>query len=105
MPLAVGAVEPGAGEHRRAAVTGAGDEEHVEVALDDRAVCMSLQEGQARRSAPMAQKPGLDVFRLQRPFEKRIVEKVDLAHGQIVRGAPPRVDGGEIDAHMLSSSS
>jgi hypothetical protein len=36
----------------------------------------------------MAEKPRLDVLPLQRLAEKRIVEEVDLADGEIVRRPP-----------------
>jgi hypothetical protein len=44
---------------------------------------------------PVAQQPRLDVFDGERLAQQRIVEQVDLAHRQVVGGAPPGVDARE----------
>jgi len=44
----------------------------------------------------MSEKTRLDVFDLDRLFEQRVVEQVDLADRQVVRRAPPRIDQTEL---------
>ena len=85
--LAVGALEPGVGDQRRAAVPGAGHVDHVEVARDDRAVEVGVDEVQPRRRAPVPEQPRLDVLGRQRLAQQRVVEQVDLPDRQVV-GAP-----------------
>src|SRR3712207_8524191 len=41
------------------------------------------------------EQPGFDVLRPQRLAQQRVVHQVDLAHGQVVRRSPPRVDRGK----------
>ena len=61
--LAVGAFEIGVADHRRAAVAGAGDVDHVEVVLLDDPVQMHVDEILPRRRAPVAEQHVLDVAR------------------------------------------
>ena len=93
--LAVGAFEPGIGDQRRAAVARAGDEDHVQVVRLDHAVQVQVDEVQPGRRAPVAEQPRLDVLDAQRLGQQRIVEQVDLADGEVVRGAPVGVHARE----------
>ena len=90
--LAVGSFEIGVRHHARAAMSGAGDVDHVEVVLLDDAVAVGVDEVQAGRGSPMAQQARLDVLRLQRLGEQRVIEQIDLADRKIVGRAPVGVD-------------
>ena len=86
--LAVGAFEVGVGDQRRAAVPRADDVDHVQVIALDDPVEVDAEHVQARRRAPVAEQPRLDVLPLERLFQERIVEQVDLADRQVVGGPP-----------------
>ncbi len=90
--LAVGALQVGVGHHRRPAVAGTRQEDGVDVALPDQPVEVGVEQVQTGRRTPMAQQARLDVVGGQVAFEQRVVEQVDLADGEIVRGSPPSVD-------------
>ena len=90
--LAVGALEIGVRHQSRSAVTRTGDIDHVEVVLLDDAVQVGIEEVQAGRGAPVAEQPRLDVFLGQGLLQQRIVVEIDLPDGQVVGGAPVRVD-------------
>src|SRR6516162_10290590 len=49
---------------------------------------MDIDEVQAGRSSPMTQQSRLDVLALERGSKKRVGEEIDLADGEVVRGAP-----------------
>ena len=86
----VAAFEPGAGDHAWAAVAGAADVDHVEVAGADDAVEVGVDEVQPGRGAPMAEQARLDLIKGQRRCEQGVVaHEVDLAHGEVVGRAPP----------------
>ena len=86
--LAVGAFEIGVGDQRRAAVARADDVDHVQVILLDDPIEMHAEHVEARRRAPMAEQPRLDVLALERLFQQRIVEQINLADRQVVQGPP-----------------
>jgi hypothetical protein len=73
-------------------VTGPGDEDRVQVACDDRAVHVGVEQVQAGGRAPVPEQPRLDVLERQRLAQQRVVQQVDLPDGQVVRRAPPRVE-------------
>ena len=50
------------------------------------------------RRAPMAEQARLDVLGSQRLAQQRIVEQIDLADREIVRGAPIAIDEAEVAA-------
>ena len=72
----------------RTAMAGANDVDHVEVIILDQPVQMDIDEIQSRGRAPMAEQAGLDVLKLERLFQQRIILQVDLPDRKIVRGAP-----------------
>ena len=76
--LAVCAFKIGVSNHRRTAMTGTNDVDHVEVVAFDHPIEVHVEHVQARRRAPMAEQPRLDVFALQRFLQEGIVEKIDL---------------------------
>ena len=86
--LAVAAFQVGVAHHRRAAMAGARDIDHVQIAGLDDAVEVRIDEVLARCRAPMPQQHGFDVGQAQRALEQRVVPQEDLADGQIVRGTP-----------------
>jgi hypothetical protein len=73
-------------------VARAGYKDRVEVARLDDAVHVRVHEVQARRGAPVAEQPRLDVLKGQRLAQERVVQQVDLADRQVVRGPPVGVD-------------
>ncbi|GAA3355420.1 hypothetical protein GCM10017744_017880 [Streptomyces antimycoticus] len=93
--LGVAAVQPGAGEHRGAAVAGAPDADGVQVAVLDDAVQVGVDEVEAGRGAPVAQQPGLDVVRAQRLGQQGVGQQIDLARREVVGGAPVGVQGAD----------
>ncbi len=106
--LAVGPLQVGVGDERRAAVPRPGDEHRGQVARADRAVHVRVQQVEARCRAPVAEQPGLDVVDGQRLAQQRVVAQVDLADRDVVGGAPVRVDqpqlvGAERAAHLALS--
>ena len=86
--LAVGAFEVGVGNQGRAAVAWADDVDHVQVITLDDPVQMDVEHVQAGRRAPVPEQPRLDVLPLERLFQQRIVEKVDLPDREVIRGPP-----------------
>ena len=86
--LAVGAFEVGVGDQGRAAVPWADDVDHVQVIALDDAIEVNAEHVEARRRAPVAEQPRLDVLPLERLFQERVVEEVDLADRQVVGGPP-----------------
>jgi hypothetical protein len=94
--LAVGALEPGRRHEAGAAVTGADDVHHVRVAGHDRAIEVRVDEVEPGRRSPVAQQSGLDVLREKPLAQQRVGHQVDLAHGEVVRRAPPGVDAGKL---------
>jgi hypothetical protein len=80
---------------RRAAVTRSRQIDDVGVRLAHEAIEMDVDEAQPRRRSPVAEQARLDVLRLQRVAQERILLKIDLPDGQIVRGPPVRIEVGE----------
>ena len=74
----------------------AGDVERVQVALADDPVQVGVEQVQPGRRAPVPEQSRLDVLGAQRLAQQRVVEQVDLADGQVVRGPPVRVDRLEL---------
>ena len=75
-------------DHAGAAVPGAADVDHVEVVRLDDAIQVHVDEVQSRSRPPVAEQARLDVLDRQRLPEHRVVHQIDLAHRQIVGGAP-----------------
>ena len=90
--LAVRPLEVRVGDDGRPAVARADDVDRVEVAGLDDPVHVDVEHVQARRRAPVAEQARLDVLRPERRPEQRVVEQVDLADRQVVRGPPVRVE-------------
>ena len=73
-------------------MAGARDVDRVQVARLDLPVEVRVDEVQARRGAPVAEQPRLDVLVAQRLAHQRVVEQIDLPHGEVVGGTPVGVD-------------
>ena len=86
--LAVGAFEIGVGDQRRPAVARPDHVDHVEIVALDDPVEVDIEHVQPGRGSPVPEQPRLDVLALQRLLQERVVEQVDLAHGQVVGGPP-----------------
>ena len=86
--FAVGAFQIGVSNQGRAAMPRPDDVDHVEVVALDDPVKVDVEHIQARRRAPVAEQPWFDVLALQRLFQQRVFEQVDLADGQIVGRSP-----------------
>jgi hypothetical protein len=67
---------------------GSGKEDDVQVLLLDEPVQVDVDERQSRTGSKVSQKPILDVFRLQRLFQERVLLQVDHAQGHIVASTP-----------------
>src|SRR4029450_9726469 len=81
--LAIRALQPGVCDDRGAAVSRTGYEDRVQVAGNDRAVHVRVEQVEPRTRAPMAEQPRLDVLRPQRLAQQWIVQQVDLPDGQV----------------------
>src|SRR3974390_1420829 len=77
--LAIRPLEVGVRDQTGTAMPGARDVDHVEIALLDHPVQVNVDEIQAGRCSPMAEKPRLDVVFCERFLEQRIVIEIDLA--------------------------
>ena len=91
----VAAVQPVLGDHGIAAVARAGDVNHVEVKLFDNAVEVGVDEVLPGYGAPMAHNFLLDVLFHQRLLQQGVVQKIELARGEIVGSAPILVHAGK----------
>ncbi len=90
--LAIGPFEIGVGDQPRPAMSRARDVDHIEIELFDQPVEMRVDEVKARRRAPVAKQARLDMLLLQRSFEQRIVEEIDLPDGEVIGRPPVGVD-------------
>ena len=90
--LAIGALEVGARDHRGSAVTRSRHVDHVEIVLLDDPIQMRVNEILAGCRAPVAEQHALDVLRLQRLAQQRIIAQINLPDCQIIRGPPIRVE-------------
>ena len=86
--LTVRTLEVSVAHDGRAAVPGAGDVNHVEVVFFDDPVQVHVNEVLPGGCAPVSQQLVLHIRERQRPLQRRIVLKINLADGQIVGGAP-----------------
>ena len=86
--LGPGAFEIHIANQGRAAVTGTGDIDDVQIMLFDHPIEVNIDEILARRRSPMAHHQRLDMSKLQLLTQQRIVIKIDLSHGQVVCGPP-----------------
>jgi len=89
--LGVGPFQIDVRDDRGAAVSRAGQVDHVGIRVLDQAVQVHVDEAEARRGSPVSQQPGFDVFRPQRLAQQRILLQIDLANRQIISGAPVAV--------------
>ena len=94
--LAVRAFEVDVAHHRRGAVAGTGDVDHVEVMLLDDPVQMRVDEVLARSRAPVPQQQLFHVRQLQRLPKQGVVAEIDLADGQVIGGPPVGIDLAEL---------
>ena len=90
--FAVGALEVGMGHDGRPAVSGAGDEDHVEVVFFDHPVQVRIDEVLAGSRTPMPQLQMLHIPERERPSQQGIIPEINLADRQIIRRAPIGVD-------------
>ena len=94
--LAMCPFEIGMRHERRAAVPGTDDIDHVQVIFFDDPIEMHAEHVEAGRRAPMAEQPRLDVLPLERFFEQRVIEQVDLSDRQIVQSPPVGIHLAEV---------
>src|SRR6201982_937293 len=71
--LTVGPLEVVVRDKTGTAMPGAGDVDHVEVVLLDHPVQVNVDEVQAGRRSPVAEKPRLDVILCERLLKQRVV--------------------------------
>ena len=89
--LAVSALEVGVRDQAGPAMPRAGDIDHVEVVLLDHPVQVNVDEVQAWRRSPVAEKPRLDVILCEGLLEQRVVVEINLADRQVVGRPPVRI--------------
>ena len=94
--LGVAAVEPVLRDHGVAAVAGTGEVDHIEVVALDDAVQVRVDEVLARAGAPVADDGLLEIALFERALKQGVIEQVELAGGQVVRGAPVGVELPEL---------
>ena len=76
------------GHDARAAVARTDDVDHIQVIVLDEPVEMNVEEVQPGCCSPMPEQARLDLFKLERDFQKRVVPQIDLTDGKVVRRAP-----------------
>ena len=86
--LAVRPFEVDVADHRRCAVAGAGDVDHVEVMLLDDPVQMRVNEVLSGGRPPVPEQQLFDVLELQRLAKQRIFAEINLADRKVIGGAP-----------------
>jgi hypothetical protein len=83
-------------DDRGAPVTGARQVDDVRVVPLDQAIEVNVDQVLPGRRAPVPEQARLDVVGLERLAQQRVVEQVDLADRQIVRGTPVRIEQVEV---------
>ena len=86
--LGVGPFQVDVRDDRGAAMTRAGQVDHVGVGVLDQAVQVHVDEAESGRGPPVAQQPRLDVLRPQRLAQQGVLLQVDLADRQVVGRLP-----------------
>ena len=94
--LGVAALQIAGRDECGATVPGASEVDHLLARCLDQSRRVRIDERQARTRAPMPQQPWLDVGIGQWLAQQRIGHEVDLADGQVVVRAPPRIEAGEL---------
>ena len=94
--LRVGALEVHVRDHRRPAVTGAGEKNYVRVALSDQAIQMHVDEAQTWRRSPVPEEPRLHVRGREGLAKERVRQEIDLPDGQVICSTPVSVEGFEL---------
>src|SRR5260370_23576217 len=90
--LAVAPLQPGIRHQRRAAVSGSGDINHVEVEYADQPVEVRVDQVEPGAGTRVTEQARLDVMGLDRLAQQRVVEQVNLADAKVVGGTPPSID-------------
>ena len=89
--LRIGALQPGVGDHRGAAMAGTGDEQHLLAVPADGPVQVGIDKIQSGCGPPVTKEPGLCVFRAEGFAQQRIGPEVDLPHRD--SSSPPATSG------------
>ena len=77
---------------RRRAMPGAGHEDHVLVELLDEPVQVDVDECEAGARSPVTEQAVLDVLRLERLLQQRVVLQIDHPERQVSACSPVSVD-------------
>ena len=103
--LAVGAVQPVLGYHGVAAMTGAGQIDHVQIILVDDTIQMGINKVLSGNGTPVTDDLLFDVFGLEGFLQQRIIQKIQLTGRQKVGSTPPGVQLLQhgVRYHMISS--
>ena len=94
--LRVGPFQIRGRQHPWCAVAGPGDEDHVEVVLDDHPVEMHPREGERRARTPVAEQTVLHIVGFQGFLEERVVLQIDHPDSEVVAGPPVGVHRGQL---------
>src|SRR4051794_19470551 len=105
--LAVGAFEIRVRDKTWTAVSGAGDVDRRQIALEDGPVEMRVEQIQPGRRPEVAEQTWLHMLGRERLLEQRVVEEVDLPDREVVRSPPIGVEQcvvGQARSHEKASS-
>ena len=86
--LAVGSLQIGIRDQEVSAMSRAGQKDHIQIIALDGAVAVYIYKVLPRNGSPVTNDLFLDVIHGQRLFQQGVVQKIELACGQIV-GCPP----------------
>ena len=86
--LGVTALQVDRSEDARSAVPRTGHEDHVLVVFLDQPVQVDVAKRQTRARPPVSEEPVLDVLRLERFAQERVLLQVDHSQSQVRTGAP-----------------
>src|SRR5512146_111016 len=86
--LAIGALQPCIGDNGGSPMAWTGDINHVQGIFFDDTVEMGINEVEPRSRPPMPEQAGLDVLERKRSSEQRVIKKINLAYGEIIRCPP-----------------
>src|SRR5215469_3677631 len=82
--LRIGALQIRWPQHSWCSMTRARQKNHVEVILLDQPVHVHVDERQSRARSPMSKQTILDVLRVQRLRQQRILEQINHAQAEVV---------------------
>src|SRR5260370_13204273 len=83
------------GEDRRRAVSGSDNQKDIRGGVLNQTIEVRIDEIEAGLRAPVAEQAGLDILRLERLAQERVIPEIELRGADVVRGAKMSVDLAE----------